>query len=61
LSTGDNKPEFWKLKLTADIGNKESAFANCLKKPISQPNLEMYPTWILLLSKELNNLQRTSA
>jgi hypothetical protein len=39
LSTGENKPEYCKLKLTTGIGNKESAFTNCLKKPSSQHNL----------------------
>jgi hypothetical protein len=39
---------------------KELAHMACLINPISQPNLDISPIWILLISNEVSNSQRRS-
>jgi hypothetical protein len=37
---------------------KELAHMSCLTNPISQPSLDIFPIWILLISNEVTNSQR---
>jgi hypothetical protein len=54
------KPGLWKLKKKkAGIANqsKKSPHVACLTNPINQPSSKFSPTWILLISNAIGNLQ----
>jgi hypothetical protein len=47
------KPGFQRLKATAGIGNTRNQPIWHLKKPISQPILDVSPIWIPLITDEV--------